>query len=583
MIRAGIFIGVDKSGGLRKLQDAASGARSMYEWAIAQGMADGSHAKLITDADGGNVGARDIYRAVKTVVDGAGVDQLLIYFAGHGVFTNRCEQWLLSDAPEMPNEAVNVTGSVDLARYSGVPHVVIVSDACRIAPEGIQAQYVMGQEIFSNDPPGDSARPVDQFFACGRGRTAAELLQPDKAAEGFRALYTGAMLDALKGAKPEVLEPSGDPSDTRMYVRPLKLQEYLKNEVPRRVISMNLQHKVNQNPDAILIAHDSWLSRVDRPPRVVRRPAPPAPVPPPDVRSVAARLVHTAVSGNTASLAGEAGAAAADGITGADSLARGIAEVAAPFGPDSFETECGVKVRGARILRAVMLDTQTEMLGSELVRIHQMQTPSASILLQFESGAGTVIPALHGYLAVLTFEDGELVDVGYEPAATNWRWDEYRSRAEELRTLRAVAAASTRHGRFRLDGEDAEALAGRMQLAKGVDPSLAVYAAWAFYDLQDIERIRRMSEYLREDVGATLFDLELLARRLRMKSVDRSAGVVPFVPLLSQSWSLIRANRVNLYPGLNDLGNMLRESVWSLYEPEGVRRLERALMSGEVR
>ena len=52
MIRAGVFIGVDKTGGLQRLNDAASGAQRMHAWAVQQGMPDGTHAKLITDAAG---------------------------------------------------------------------------------------------------------------------------------------------------------------------------------------------------------------------------------------------------------------------------------------------------------------------------------------------------------------------------------------------------------------------------------------------------------------------------------------------------------------------------------------------------
>jgi len=85
VIRAGIFIGVDKTGGLQKLNDAASGARRMYEWALAQGMVDKTNAKLITDAGGTKVDPDQIYDAIKEIiVDGAGVDQLLLYFAGLG-------------------------------------------------------------------------------------------------------------------------------------------------------------------------------------------------------------------------------------------------------------------------------------------------------------------------------------------------------------------------------------------------------------------------------------------------------------------------------------------------------------------
>ena len=49
MIRAGVFIGVDKTGDLKRLPDAAAAAQRMHDWAVRQGMPDDTHAKLITD------------------------------------------------------------------------------------------------------------------------------------------------------------------------------------------------------------------------------------------------------------------------------------------------------------------------------------------------------------------------------------------------------------------------------------------------------------------------------------------------------------------------------------------------------
>ena len=78
MIRAGVFIGVDKTGGLQRLHDAAAGAERMYRWALGQGMAERTHAKLVTDAEGRRVSPDAIYDAIKEILDGPGVDQLIV-------------------------------------------------------------------------------------------------------------------------------------------------------------------------------------------------------------------------------------------------------------------------------------------------------------------------------------------------------------------------------------------------------------------------------------------------------------------------------------------------------------------------
>jgi hypothetical protein len=207
---------------------------------------------------------------------------------------------------------------------------------------------------------------------------------------------------------------------------------------------------------------------------------------------------------------------------------------------------------------------------------------AAAVLLRFENNVGTVIPAIPGFIAGLTFDDGELVDVAYEPSTNSSRWVRYHENLDEIRRLRAVAASSSQHGRFHLDQPDADRIARRMQSNKGLDLTLSVYAAYAFHDLQEIDRIREMSMYQQDDTRIMFFDLALLGRRLVDRSVEPSAGIVPFTPLLAQGWSLIRANRVKLYPELDGLEGTMQDSLWSLYDSSGLERLTRAIKDREL-
>src|SRR5207247_724704 len=103
---------------------------------------------------------------------------------------------------------------------------------------------------------------------------------------------------------------------------------------------------------------------------------------------------------------------------------------------------------------------------------------------------------------------------GYEPSDRTSRWKLYRAHALELRTLRAVVATATREGSFRLQGEDALKLARRMQYAKGIDPALAVYAAYTYHDLHQFDYLEEMDGYMRRDLGASFFDVAMLCRKL---------------------------------------------------------------------
>ncbi len=580
MIRAGVFIGVARTGGLQRLHDAAAGAVAMRDWALRQGMRP-EDAALITDDDDRTVTPDDVYRAVKAVVDGPGVDQLLIYFAGHGVNLNRGEQWLLTEAPVRASAAVDVRTSVEIARYCGIPHVVVISDACRVAPEGIQAQSVRGDVIFPNDVTGDRARPVDQFFACLLGRTAAEIKDPQVAATGYSALYTHTLLDALSGRARDVVE-SLDGAGPPRYVRPRRLQSWLEREVPARVLARGLQQRVNQDPDAIITSDGVWLAEVDTDAEtsgpVDRELGPPGEGAQASLGTSLARMTSAALEG--ADLDAVRGGMATS--EAGRELLRTAEDVARPFARDHFETGCGIQVRGAGVADAVVGRGEVHRRDAGSVGISLLDGPT-SVVLTFDDGTGTVVPALPDRLANLTLEDGELVDVAYEPSSTSWMWEEYQHRAPELRFLRGVAAAASAHGRFRLEGDQAGALAQRMQLGKGLDPTLAVYAAYAYHDLQDLDRLVEMSAYLRGDLGAGLLDVELLAGHLVDARVNPGTPVVPAVPLLAQGWAVLRAHRVRLPGDLARLAEHLLDSVWSLYDAAGVALLRDTLHRGEMR
>ncbi|MEO8778455.1 MAG: caspase family protein [Rhodanobacter sp.] len=598
MIRAGVFIGVNQSGPLHKLNDAAAGARRMRDWALQQGL-DPARAVLITD-DTEPVDAAQIIKAIKAFHQGAGVEQILVYFAGHGVNIDKNEYWLLSDAPKEPLSVINVRGSAAQAEYGLARYVVIISDACRVPAEGIQGQGVasISSVVFPNDVPDGGLRPVDMFYATGLGRAAAELGDPAAAAaaasQAFRAVYTDAMLDGLagKGDFAMVANLAGEPG---MYVRPAALADWLAKEVTSRIRARGLLGSVNQKPEARVCASDiTWLSRLD--PAALSSPAsadredPLGAAPAADPgRRAAFGIVRAAVRGDQPLLAQSLAAAQSVPAPDVIELARNARNLALPFGPQHMESQCGFKLRGAEVESALAVGAAAEVLpalpghdGGSVIRLGNLQTAAVSVVLRFKGGFGTVIPALAGFLTALSFDRGELVDVSYEPSDNQGRWGDYHARIGELRMLRAVAASALRQGRFKLDGDDAQALAAQMQVAKGIDPTTAVYAAYAYDDLQMVDRIRQMQEYLASDLGLRWFDVSLLARSLVGKTIDRASGVVPFVPLLSQGWALLPAHRVQLHPLLTGLQATMKPSLWSLYDGHGVDMLERALHSGDV-
>ncbi len=660
MQRAAILIGVSRTGGLQKLQAVETGVTAMEKWARAQGM----DVTVLTDKNA-PVDPQQIKRAIKTHVDAANLDQLLIYFAGHGVNIRYGEYWLLSDAPGDTQAAVNVEGSVVLARQCGIPHVVLMSDACRTAADGIQAQNVTGSEIFPNTGGNGVERPVDLFFACSLGKPALEIRDAAATAKAFKALYTDELFAALAGERAALLESTQVGGQECRIVRPRPLKRHLTTALVQLLANANVPVGTNQTPDARITSDDDvWLARHGAAPAPVAAAPPPAapeshPPPPPPAAPPAPRSAPGTRGGGRGAMTrpppapapAPAGAAAAappppppeessnlfnvsrtllrDAFAGralpqvpsvapavggpapagagrtrsaqpsapraaarpthdpaeAALLVNSYARGAVDFGPKHFETQCGFKLRGAKVATVYSTSSAPKILDADdtIVRIENLNGPAANVVLTLTNGTGVVIPAIREFVTALTFEGGELEDVSYEPSDNSWRWQEMQARANELRQLRALIASSAKLGVFRLEREDAPELARRMQYAKGIDPTMALYAAYAYHDQQKRQRIEEMQSYLRGDLSLRFFDIALLARGL----VDRQAGadrdVFPFFPLLSQGWALLSANRVKLPSKLTGLERHLVPSLWTQFDARGIEMIRAAMQAQEVR
>jgi len=613
MKRAAIIIGVDRTGGMPTLRDAAKGARRFEDWALSQKF-DSIH--VFTDENDGVVEVGAIKRAIKKMVDAGTIEQLVIYFAGHGVNIGYGEYWLLSDAPGDPQAAVNIRSSTWQAEYSGIPHTIFISDACRTAAEGGTTQRVTGSEIFPNDGVGGLAKPVDIFYACTLGRPALEIRDRNVAAGAFTALYTSAFLDVLLGKHPDLLEWKKEAGKSVAYVRPRPLKPHLTAEVPRRITQLKLQAIAIQEPDARIVSDDTaWIARLTEEEGFV--PHVPTPVrrssafgsgvkytsPPATAASAASILLRSVLKDGmhgimTASVTPEPAMRRRtrspkpatldkDPVACAAATLNSLARKAAvPFGPPHQETQCGFKIRGAKFVKAWCNGSIAEVIDQpgDLIRMHNVPAPSTSVLLELENGTGMLLPAIPGFLAGLTVEDGELVDVAYEPSDNTSRWDTYHQHAADLRALRAVASSATRSGVFRLENEDALEIMRRMQHFKSIDPSLAIYAAYACHDLRRHELIRQMSLHMRDDLGARLFDIALLAGELHKIKVGTSKDqdlLSPF-PLLAQGWALLAAQAVSLPDALKDIQCFLLPSVWTLFDSEGVSKIQTAIEHREI-
>jgi hypothetical protein len=265
--RAVIAIGIGRpSEDLLELHAATDAARRVAEWAISSQQIPRDRVTLLTDEMSPVTGSR-ISDAVKATVGFGLIDQLIIFFAGYSANVRHGEYWLLSQGFNDPTASVSVEDSKALARSSGIPHVVFVSDTCRVSP--ISAQAAAGRPIFPNAATTKTGS-VDQFFATRWVPPSQEIFTVGAASDGitsaadasrqYRAAFTTVLLSALGGHETSIQ----DERDGVMFVRPRALASYLTTAVPEHLLALGLSLDMQQEPEARIESdEDAWLARFE--------------------------------------------------------------------------------------------------------------------------------------------------------------------------------------------------------------------------------------------------------------------------------------------------------------------------------
>lgn len=285
---------------------------------------------------------------------------------------------------------------------------------------------------------------------------------------------------------------------------------------------------------------------------------------------------------------------------GAESIGTpGIAEKSASSGfdasvdllaqtdaPTHFETETGVCVSGTPVVSALGVNIGVELLTpggasrAGLVRLHPGPQPVGGLMLRFADGSGTVLAAVKGYIAGLVVDGGRVLNVSYVPSQNNWRWSEYQQQHARLERLRAIVAASARLGVFQVDRDKANVVADEIGYMRSIDPTLGLYAAYAYADAGLRDHVRSVQGFMRSDLNADLFDVAMLAGTL--SGSHQGPPVVPFCPMLGQGWGLLRVRGVKLPAALSRAADHLRPALWTTFEPAGMDIIEEAFHKGEL-
>jgi hypothetical protein len=203
-------------------------------------------------------------------------------------------------------------------------------------------------------------------------------------------------------------------------------------------------------------------------------------------------------------------------------------------------------------------------------------------MLRFEDGAGTLVPALRGYVGHVLVERGTVANINFLPSTSSPQWDYYAVEYRKLERLRATVAATARLGVFRVDRDNAKEFADQIRVMKGVDPTLGLYAAYAYSAVGLTDQIRSVRDYMLGDLGVEFFDVAMLTRRNVTASEGGPNVVVPACPMLRQGWDLVDVVQAKLADVMRDARQWLRPGLWTTFKPEATSMLIRAVEGGQL-
>lgn len=576
--RAAVVIGVNKVGTLPRLGGAASDAIKLAAWLRAEGF----ETRVLVDEDPargpGIVRANDVYDAVASLAEPGTLTQLVIYFSGHGFVKNNSEFWMLSNAPDNPNEAISLMESHYLAARSGIPNVAFISDACRSTINSLEADGVHGSLIFSTRAANAQAKTdVDRFLATGFGQASNEV---STSAKQFEGIYTAAFLSAFAHPDPTMV------STVRgvQVVPNRRLSDYLLREVRARARST--RNAQEQDPDTYVVSKDDvYIGRATG--------SAPAPITTNEAPALAA-VARQELS--QVGLRGLGESVRPIGTLGPDNPQRSrftaakgqLLQRPVDSAPTVFQT--GFIVSGAPVKEVIAASQLTAAIlpsaagGSETarIRVDMSRVQAGSVALDF-GAFGTVVAALQDYVGYITVEQDRVVNVNYLPSYVGG------SDRAHLRELHATVATATRFGVFRIEGgrdnraQAARTMAGSLRALKRIDPTLGIYAAYAYAESDIQNEVQSVMNYMRQDLGIYLFDVAMLSGVLAGRSIQAfDPPVIPFCPMLSQGWNLLRVREI-VAPELVIARDHVREALWTTLDRTGLDAAIRALRERQLR
>ncbi len=596
-----ISIGIDKATGLTPLGAAVSGAKEFALW----GQSQGYKTDVFVD-ETNRITQSDIFDRIGEIVDSKTCEQLIVFFSGHGILKSPSQEiWLLSNAKNNPNESINLTGSIDNARTSGIPYIVFISDACRVLPNELQFTG-NGSVIFPIIDDTDQDCAIDILYATRPGNPALE--QNSQTNAKRFGLFTQALIEVLNGKYPELIKanPRGDDlikyysidklltnrnykslSNGNWHINSINSESSIKSIVAKKARDISITLKQNpdiriqyQNPkpslaefddnnakDILLSSEELIKQKVSAERTIINGIQ--------DKLNIGLSQFETS-NKSFKSILQDMEEIQMDVYNTKSTLIQNSEVIFDSKGKSSFETQTGFTIIGTSIKD--VLTNSVKDVFSENNKIHIRIYPNLNAktaLIILKNGYSIPIAIIEGYIGTLVFKKNQLLTINYTPSRNSYKFHFFEQNENRIGFVRSFVASAANEGfdysqtfnnEFTSDGHVNYSNAGSyLRQEKSIDPSLGLYAVYAFRQEGKIKDIKSVYRFMAEESDNMIFDIAMLANNL---SRERER-LAPFCPMIAIGWAYRHHFDEFLNPEIREASNFLAPSLWTTFDKKG--------------
>ena len=200
----------------------------------------------------------------------------------------------------------------------------------------------------------------------------------------------------------------------------------------------------------------------------------------------------------------------------------------------------------------------------------QLDGPCGEVLVEFDGYNFSVLPVVKGFITNVAWAPNGIASVTFVPSANAWRFADYQANRDRIDALHAIITSASILSGFRIEGDPetrnrrAEAMANDFRVLKSVDPTLGIYAAYAYAQAGLEDKVQSVAEFMRSDLEFEFFDLAMLAnRRVRAEGGFLPGSLFPLWPMLAQGWEFLLPYQMRTEYGLDELRRFLLPSLWT--------------------